>query len=654
MNPDRQEVSQSERLQRLRQAMYSRSLSKNIRTKPRRDLEQPDFAVPEDFTLPEELTAQSSVAPRVIGWGRYIAKLLLIFSIVFCVTSVAAFVYFFTAGGGSLAADPGNIDISIRGPLQVAGGERSELQIVVTNKNRAPLELADLIVRFPKGTRSPTDFITELSEQRISLGHIDAGGQQQGTIPAVFVGEQGTTDTVKVELEYRVQESNAIFVAESSYGLTFGSGPLSVAVKGNNEAISGQRVALTVEVRAGSGAPLRDALLEVQYPFGFEEEQSSPAPTRGSNMWELGDMRPGEVREIVVRGTLEGQERDERIFTARTGIRKTTAQGSIDVILSESAHHMTLAQPFVGVAIVVNKESGDEAVTVKAADNVSVTLGYKNNLTVPIENVVLVARLDGVDLPGASFKTSDGYYRSSDRTVFFDKTTTKGLLGKLQPGASGTVSFSFAMPTADALARLREGQLKITVHAAGKRVNERNVPETLQASISRGLKLASDVRIIAQGFYYQNPLGVSSGPLPPKVDEETTYGIVFTAANSSNVIQQGKVTAQLPPYVRWVGVSSPRSEKIYFNSSDGSIMWDLGELKAGVGVGDVPPRQMAFMVGFTPSSSQIGEQPPLVTDIILTGKDTFTGDDVTTVHPDISTNLLDDTNFASTEATVVE
>jgi hypothetical protein len=259
-----------------------------------------------------------------------------------------------------------------------------------------------------------------------------------------------------------------------------------------------------------------------------------------------------------------------------------------------------------------------------------------------------------VDLPGASFKTADGYYRSSDRTVFFDKTTTRGILGKVQPGAQGTVSFSFAMPTADALARLREGQLKITVHAAGKRVNERNVPETLQASISRGLKLASDVRIIAQGFYYQNPLGVSSGPLPPKVDEETTYGIVFTAANSSNLIQQGRVTAQLPPYVRWVGVSSPRSEKIYFNSSDGSISWDLGDLKAGVGVGEVPPRQMAFMVGFTPSSSQIGEQPPLVTDIILTGKDTFTGDDVVTVHPDISTNLLDDTNFASTEATVVE
>jgi hypothetical protein len=63
---------------------------------------------------------------------------------------------------------------------------------------------------------------------------------------------------------------------------------------------------------------------------------------------------------------------------------------------------------------------------------------------------------------------------------------------------------------------------------------------------------------------------------------------------------------------------------------------------------------MAFMVGFTPSSSQIGEQPPLVTGITLTGKDTFTGDDVVTVHPDISTNLLDDTNFASTEATVVE
>ena len=52
---------------------------------------------------------------------------------------------------------------------------------------------------------------------------------------------------------------------------------------------------------------------------------------------------------------------------------------------------------------------------------------------------------------------------------------------------------------------------------------------------------------------------------------ETTYGIVFTLTNTTNKIENAKLTAVLPSYVRWVGVFSPASENLSFNQNDSSV-----------------------------------------------------------------------------------
>ena len=74
---------------------------------------------------------------------------------------------------------------------------------------------------------------------------------------------------------------------------------------------------------------------------------------------------------------------------------------------------------------------------------------------------------------------------------------------------------------------MRDPKLTITVKAAGKRISETNVPETLQATAVQSVRAASDLQLIAQGLYYSNPFG-STGPMPPKANSETTYAIGFS------------------------------------------------------------------------------------------------------------------------------
>ncbi len=647
---------EKEKIERLRRAMYSRETSGKLGERPRRELEESQSVVGEEWVAPETKLAGITVAPRAIGVTRAALWWALVASIVFFLGAVLFFVYYFIFGAGSNPASPGNIDIVVTGPAQIMGGEPTDLQIVVTNRNRVPLELADLVVTFPPGTRSRSDFATDLPTLRQPLGTIEPGGRRQGTISAVFASPAGERADVKIELEYRTAGSNAIFVASQNYTLAFASSPLTVSIDGNREIISGQPLQFTVTIAANSGAPVKDVLASIDYPFGFRFTSAAPAPVSG-NLWALGDLAPGERKTITVQGTLTGETGDDRVFRVAAGTRRTTQGTAIDTKLGDLAYTVEVTRPFLGLTVNVNRETGAGSV-VAPGENVIVTVGYENFLSTEITDAIIVARLTGTQIDGASVLSSDGFYRSTDGTVLWDKTTTNGALARLSPGEKGTVSFSFRAPSSDALQNVTNPRVDISVNAAGKRQGESGVPQNLQSAAQRSVRIGTDITFLAQGLYYANPFG-SSGPIPPKAGTETTYALVFTVTNTTNTIKNAKMTARLPAYIRYVGICSPRAEcdpdtqKLEFNQLDGTVTWHMGDIAPGIGVGGTDPRQVAFAIGFTPSTSQIGQTPPLLQQITLTGTDEATGAPVTRTAPNITTNISGDPGFNAADAAVV-
>src|SRR3989344_606492 len=645
---------EQERIKRLREAMYSRKLEPLIKEKPRRELEVSPPSVGEEFVRTEPLMQRSSVAPKSIRFTHALIRWGIMAAIAFFVGAAGFFGSYFLLGGGSTPVSPGNIDISVSGPLQVASGSPTELQVAVVNRNRAALELADLVITYPSGTRSPVDLSTDLPSQRISLGNIEPGGRRQGTGCAVFSGIEGERGAIKIELEYRLANASAIFVSTTNYQVVFASSPLSLSIEGNNATVSGQPIEFKVSVGSNAESAVKDVLLNVSMPFGFTLSYSDPAMQKGKdgNLWVLGDIPPGGKKIVTIRGVMSGESGDERVFRFKAGTRKDAQETVLSAILADYAHHVTVSKPFLGLAVSLNKDIVGGSAVVAPGETVNVTIAWENNLTSEVTDAVIVARLGGIEIDAASGHSSDGVYRSSDKIILWDKTTTRGVLSVLPSGAKGSLNFSFQMPTSDALANIRNPSLSLSVQAAGRRVSETGVPETLQSTAVQNIRLASDLQLIAQGLYYSNPFG-SSGPMPPKSNTETTYALVFSVTNTTNKIQGGVVTATLPAYVRWVGIYSPSSEEITFNQNDSTMSWKVGDIDAGVGVNGALPKQAAIAIGFTPSTSQIGQQPILLRDVKLTGKDEATGVSVTRTADDITTDINGDPGFSSGNANVV-
>ena len=642
---------EKEKIERLRRAMYSRSLSGKIKDHPRRTLSGDGISPPEDWQNPEQEPQNMTATTRNISLPGSMFRWFLFGAAAFLIGAAVFFGYYFTIGGGALPGTSGNIGITVSGPPNVPGGEPTELQITVSNRNRVALELADLLITYPAGTRSSTDVASDVLGKRISVGTLEQGGVRNIPVRAVFSGSEGQHATVKVELEYRIVGSSAVFVTPSAdYELTFSSSPISVSIEGNRETVSGQPILLALTVSSNAKEPVRDVLLSVGYPFGFVFSSSDVRPAR-PGVWELGDIIPGKSIRIAIRGTLIGESGDERVFRTTLGTRETKNSPNIDTELAENSYSVSVSKPFLALSVSVNKTSGSGAV-VAPGDTVDVSVAWQNNLLASITDAVIVARLSGVMIDGQTVRSSDGFYRSSDSAVLWDKTTTSGALANLAPGARGTVGFSFVMPSAEVLETLRNPSLTITVNAAVKRLSESGVPENLQAAASQTVKVASNLEVAAEGHYYENPFG-SVGPMPPQGGAETAYAIVLTVTNTTSKINGTKLTAFLPPYARFLGMHLPSSEKIFFNNTDSTLTWNIGDIESGVGIRGNPPRLVAIAIGVTPSTSQIGSIPPIFQDISLSGIDAATGEPVTRTVPDITTNILGDAGFSSTNATVV-
>jgi hypothetical protein len=157
----------------------------------------------------------------------------------------------------------------------------------------------------------------------------------------------------------------------------------------------------------------------------------------------------------------------------------------------------------------------------------------------------------------------------------------------------------------------------------------------------------------AGGFYYTGPFA-NSGPVPPKVGQETTYTILWSLKGNSNDLSNVKVAAYIPTYVRWLNaVSESNKEEIEFNENNNMIIWNVGDLTAGTGAVS-PAKEIAFQVSFIPNPNQVGSAPVLVESAKVEAYDNFVGDSLKTASPSVNINLTQDEKFEYKQGKVVQ
>lgn len=579
----------------------------------------------------------------------YLKKILL-GSTLFCVIALGIGAYIFFNGANLISAN--NIDISINGPVSIAGGSSVPFEIVVTNRNNVDLVSADLAVDFPAGTTDPNDSTKELKTYRELIGDMPAGSSADKTVHAIMFGEENLQKSISVTVTYKVKGSNSLFTKTKTYDVLINSSPIGLTVESFKEVSSGQEFDLTVNLKSNSQEILKSIVLKMQYPFGFSFISSSLKPLNDNATWKIGDIPPGALRKIVIHGKLTGEDNEARVFRLAAGAQSSSDAGVIGTQYVATEQDVTVQKPFISLSMTINGEPVNAEYVGRFGQDDSVEINWSNNLPVSVSNLVITAKLSGSAYDRSNVQPQQGYWKSATNEVVWNQQTNQELK-MIGAGAQGSVSFRLTPKDFGGSVRaVVNPEINIAVNVSGNRTQETGVSSNLSSALSRTIRVASSVSLSGRVVRSIGPFA-NTGPIPPKADQASTFTIVWNVDNTSNAVGNAQVTTTLPPQVKWLNAFSPNNENITYDPNSGKVTWQVGNVGTYT-LNSMRRREVSFQVSVTPSINQIGQPVTLVNQATLTATDSFTGVALESSQGALTSRFSTDPNYKDGDGNVVK
>ncbi len=587
-----------------------------------------------DKAPPPELSEEDIMARKIIKWGVGGGLL-------FIAASLGIFLFFFSGWSGfGVGRDTvDKIQLTISGGEEVFAGKQVTWRVMYKNDNTIPLEDAVLTFEFPPGSQP---IIGEFSKngihrERRNLKTIAAGAGGEEVFSGIVFGPERSDIKGNATLEYRPEGTSAHFSRVEEYRSFVTGTLLGLRLEIPEGLKAGQEAEVKVRIVSSAQSLFRNLGVSMEYPEAFEYVSASPAPSIDKNIWLIGDLPAGGEYTASIRGRIKKAENDQT-FHARVGIYDR--QDASWAIFNNAVQTFSVASSLLTVSLETEQGEVSPGVTV-AGNRLQFAVKWKNNLPVAVENAMIEVGFLGSAFDLKTLRSDYGEYDDAGQKMRFVPGRIPEL-SLIEPGAEGEFSF----------------QIILVKDIPQKNVNDKNFSVKLQAKIGtfeipqgfegvdltgeaeEELKLASRVSFSQEG-YYRDSRVQNTGPVPPRVGEETTYLVVWSIVNSLNDLGNVRVRATLPSYIKWKNIILPPDEKISYKPSTGEIIWTPETIGAGTGYSR-PVREVAFQIGLKPSLPQVTSAPQLISAAALEARDLFTGTIFNQRDDQLTTNLRND------------
>ena len=625
-----------DRLERLEEALYSRNAARLPKTErlsllPREE-QEPLEEEKESVSL-SDLVSRETEHPH-----RKLFEKIFLFSVAFAILAAGFAGYRFFLGGPSVSEK--NISIIMAGPSIVGAAVPLSIDLRVENRNARSIENAVLKLEYPKGARAANDRTRELSTDTVNIGSLGAGKSSNRQISMILFGQKDDVQTFVARLEYRVPGSQATFVKEEVFELAIGSAPVILGVSIPKTTVSREPFDISLSVKSNSPEPIANVVLSAEYPFGFSFISSEPKPFANNNVWRLGDVPEGNTKTVYLKGSLEAENNEERTFKFSVAVSGGAA-GSATNQIASSLETIGVSKPLLSLKVGV--AGGESSLSTQPGERIPIEISWTNNLATQITDARIEATLTGIFDENNILAQYGGFYDSRKHSIVWQQSGNEDL-ANISPGSSGRVRFVLAIPKFPPGEARNQG-VSVRVVMEGSQP-ESTVPITADALLSFKFKANPSVSAYATR---ESSVFDQTGPVPPRANQTTTYAVVMSAGSSFADVNNALLKMSLPPNVSWNDISSPGNEKITFDDKTRTLSWLIGNVSA-----DDRARTVTIGLSLTPSVSQIGFTPSLLSRPEFVGTDAFTGEEVKVSLDDVTTALPQDGNAPQNAGTVVK
>ncbi|MCC6639446.1 hypothetical protein IT409_02720 [Candidatus Falkowbacteria bacterium] len=547
------------------------------------------------------------------------------------------------------------VELSILGPLATQSGTEVDYTISIKNKENVTLTNPKLEVKIPKGFEyiSSTYPITQTdapgnitSTLAISLPDIKSKETLDVHVKGKMIGEKGFVASFTSRLLYTPLNYSSDFEAQTSFSSTISDSALALTVSYPEQIIKNENVAIAITLKNTADIATQTKVsLKIIKPESFtitdvkqgvvltDNTQDFTAPTITPDEFnknptlEIAEIKPGEEIKYVINGefTLDTNTAQDIEFHVIT----KDAAGQEKLQTQEKITLQVIATDLV-TNLIINGETQDGSVNF--GDTMSYLLTIKNKSTSAISDVAAKITLTSSALDWKSLQSAIQGIVSNNQ-ILWTKEQIKELAVML-PEDEVQIAFTIKTKQATGSSLDITSQAEVTIGS----IDTIEVKDSQKTALITH-KFNSDVALYAQGLYFDGQgVTLGSGPLPPRVNETTTYVIEWKLTNSLHELSNIAVSAQIPTGVQFVEALDVTSGDIVQNGD--KVIWNLTKFPT-----TLDEMTARFKVSVKPTAKDANTLLTLLNATYVTATDAKTSGSITIQNPPITTKLNEDSGL---------
>lgn len=538
----------------------------------------------------------------------------------------AAIWWIFSGRKASFTSD--NISLVLTGKNEIASGEKLDLVLTYTNDESVSLKDIEINLMYPAG------FIFESSvpepqkdlKGRWTIDRLASGEQGEIKISGRLVGNPKENKVFTANFSYTPENFNSRFSKETECAVSVAKSNLEINTDFPKILNENASLKKSVKIKNAGDKPISNLQVKIELPTGFELSQFEPA-AQELNTWNFSNIAAGAETEIKLEGKIFGDAGSTKIFRIQAGQVDENKQFFLQ---NEKEVKIKIVKIDAELTATANKE------TLDGGEDLEIKVHYKNKSSESLPNAVISADIDA-DLFDKTTISAEGGKVEKTR-VFWDKTTKKEL-ENLAVNAEGDLIFRAKVASDIAMSSAADKNFEIKFKAKlSSDLKDLGGDVFTKESNEESIKLNTQVGYNIEVRYYDlnDKKIVGSGPLPPKVGQETTYKVYLLATNSYNEVRDAKIEIYLADGVSFAGSKSSSAGSLDF--FDEKVIWDLKKMPAGIGR-TKPQYQASFDISITPTSIMVGKAAELTEKSWFTATDSFTNNLLDIKHGVLTTEL---------------
>lgn len=568
---------------------------------------------------------------------------------VLAIIGFLAYTYFQVIVKDKNSFDQANTILKIEGPETAKEiGDTADFVVSYKNNNKANLKNAVLVLNFSGegfGDIKDNSGFGKADNSKITwtIGDIAAGFESSLKVSAKVADI--TANKINATLDYDPVNFSSHFSAKKEYGFTVNPAKISLNLYAPSEAVMDQEVKYILTYTNATAVNFDSVKIRFNYPDSFIFSAANP-PSGDNGVWEISNFARASSGQIEVAGRLSGSGGDTKTF--RAVIEQKNKDGTYIFNADATADIKIISSPF-SVVEIINDEENYAAST---GETLNYKIKFRNLDKISYNNLIVSAVLSGETADYTSLESLGAIVDKQLHSVTWD-SRTKPVFLNFKPDEEAELGFSIkiqnTLPIIDGSSK--NFMLKSIISIKNGNIFDADGANKVIVSSAFDTKINSSAMLFTRGFFNDNDLLKTSGPIPPKVGQTTVYNIHWQVLNSSNRIKNAKITGILPANVKWTGSVFPQDAKVFYDINTRTIVWEAGDIEAGIGITS-PLKEIQFQVSITPSADDVGNYLVLIDQNSLTATDEFTLSDISVSSDGITTRMPDDLSIGPDEGKV--